>query len=699
MKNIFLIPISNCAPKKIGMTLCITLCIVLPMTIGSAFSQNPLVKVWDYRFGGIDYDWITTLQQTSDGGYILGGWTPSNISGDKTQNSWGDNDFWIVKLDSLGVKLWDKDFGGTGDDRLNTLQQTSDGGYILGGYSDSNISGDKTENSWGSSDYWIIKIDSLGVKQWDKDFGGSSLEDLTSLQQTSDGGYILGGYSGSNISGNKTQNSWGSYDYWVVKLDSLGVIQWDKDFGGSNFDYFTSLQQTSDGGYILGGWSMSDSSGDKTQNSWGLADFWIVKIDSLGVKQWDKDFGGTDNDQFVSLQQTYDRGYILGGWSTSDVSGDKTQNTWGIMDYWVVKIDSLGVKQWDKDFGGIDKDEFFSLHQISNGGYLLSGDSYSPVSGNKSENNLGSEQTWVIKTDSLGNKLWEKTIFTPGHDETGLSIQLRDGCYVFANTTDIGIGGYKSQTGQGAKDYWLIKFCEELQAGFTSPSYLCPGTCIDFTNLSFEATSYQWSFFGGAPDTSTALNPTAICYPNPGSYDVQLIATNANGSDTLLLTDYIHVYPFPPPQSIQQNGDTLFAIPGAGTYQWFYNGNIIQGATEYFYVATQSGNYNVVATDNHGCEAEAVINNVVAGQQSTVDGQQVAIFPNPVNDELRVMSSGFGVTAEISIYNVMGERVLIQESRRKIQEEIIDVSKLGSGLYYIEVKSGEKIYRSKFVKK
>ena len=445
--------------------------IFLAFTINLS-AQNPLVKQWDYRFGGTHIDAITSFQQTNDGGYILGGYSFSVIGGDKTQNTWGSFDYWIVKIDSIGNKQWDKDFGGNGDDELLSLQQTIDGGYILGGYSNSDSSGDKTQNTWGSYDYWIVKIDSLGNKQWDKDFGGTADDLFLSLQQTVDGGYILGGWSISDSSGDKSQPSWGASDYWIIKIDSLGNKQWDKDFGGSGFDQLYSLQQTTDGGgYILGGFSLSNISGDKTQNSWGLYDYWIVKVDSFGNKQWDRDFGGTDYDQLLSLQQTADEGYILGGWSNSGISPDKTQNTWGGYDYWIIKIDSLGNKQWDKDFGGTD-DEFGNVFQTTDGGYLMAGTSYSPISGNKTEVNLGQQQSWIVKTDSLGNMQWDKTIFTLGHDEAGLAIQSKDGCYVIANYTQGGIGGYKTQPSwNNSTDYWIIKFCDTTSTvGINAPN-------------------------------------------------------------------------------------------------------------------------------------------------------------------------------------------------------------------------------------
>jgi len=678
-----------------------------------AFSQNPLVKMWDYRFGGNDFDNITAIQETIDGGFILGGLSSSGISGDKSQPSQGIIDFWIVKTDSLGVKQWDKDFGGTADDILYSIWQTSDSGFIMGGYSESGIGGDKTQASWGGSDYWIVKTDALGNKQWDMDFGGTGSDYLYSIQQTADKGFILGGSSISGISGDKSQPSWGNFDYWIVKTDSQGIKQWDMGFGGSADEWLYSIQQTIDSGFILGGYSNSGISGNKSQASWGVADYWIVKTDALGSKQWDMDFGGTEQDVLSSIEQTSDSGFILGGYSNSGISGNKSQATWGLADCWILKTDALGNKQWDKDFGGTVNEELFKVSQTTDGGYLISGDSYSPIGGDKTENNLGSEQTWVLKTDALGNKQWDKTILTSGHDETGLAIQIGDGCYLMSNFTNAGIAGYKSQASwNSSNDYWIIKFCENLHAGFSSPSSICPGTCIDFVNLSFQATFYQWSFPGATPNTSTAVNPTNICYSTPGSYDVELIASNANGSDTLLLSNYITVYPTPPPQGITQSGDTLFAIAGAAGYQWYFNSSIITGATDYFYIAPASGNYNVVATDNNGCEVEAVINNVIAGNsQLAVGSSPLEIFPNPVIDKFTIQKLfpiAIGITSEtafeISVYNVLGEKVMAVCCGQSAKADpssggwTVDCGHLAEGLYYLEISSGKKIYRTKFLK-
>src|SRR5688572_1611741 len=198
----------------------------------------------------------------------------------------------MTPLFSISQEIeWQNTIGGSDHDELFSIQQTADGGYIAGGVSFSNMSGDKTENCMGAVDYWIVKTDSTGTIQWQNTIGGSNNDILTDIHQTVDGGYILGGYSSSNISGDKTENS-NFADFWIVKTDNLGNIQWQNTIGGSNHDLLFSLHQTTDGGYILGGYSLSNISGDKTENSNGSKDFWIVKTDNLGNIQWQNTIGG-----------------------------------------------------------------------------------------------------------------------------------------------------------------------------------------------------------------------------------------------------------------------------------------------------------------------------------------------------------------------------------------------------------------------
>src|SRR6185436_15876568 len=172
--------------------------------------------------------------------------------------------------------------------------------------------------------------------EWQNTIGGSASDQLSSIKKTFDGGYISGGVSGSSVSGDKTENCLGAIDFWVVKVNAVGNIQWQNTIGGSSFDILSSLDQTADGGYILGGSSQSNISGDKTE-------------DGIGNIQWQNTIGGSFSDNLLSIQQTFDGGYILGGYSSSNISGDKTENSvgaFGAYDYWIVKIDSNGIVQW-----------------------------------------------------------------------------------------------------------------------------------------------------------------------------------------------------------------------------------------------------------------------------------------------------------------------------------------------------------------
>jgi uncharacterized delta-60 repeat protein len=257
---------------------------------------------WSKTIGGTNSDGIYSLQQTSDGGYILGGWTNSFGA--------GSSDMFVVKLDSSGNISWSKTIGGTNSDGIYSLQQTSDGGYILGGWT--------TSFGAGGYDMFVVKLDSSGNISWSKTIGGTNGDVIFSLQQTSDGGYILGGWT--------TSFGAGGYDMFVVKLNSSGNISWSKTIGGTNGDGIYSLQQTSDGGYILGGWTNSFGAGS--------IDMFVVKLDSSGNISWSKTIGGTNIDYIHSLQQTSDGGYILGGYTTSFGAGSS--------DMFVVKLTSSG---------------------------------------------------------------------------------------------------------------------------------------------------------------------------------------------------------------------------------------------------------------------------------------------------------------------------------------------------------------------
>jgi len=304
---------------------------------------------WNKTFGGSQDDMALSVQQTSDSGYIIAGYTESYGA--------GGADFWLVKTDSNGNKLWNKTFGGTYDDWARAVQQASDGGYIIAGHTES--------YGAGSMDFWLVKTDANGTEQWNKTLGGTYDDWASSVQQTTDSGYIIAGRTESYGAG--------SEDVWLVKADSNGNKLWNKTFGGSQDDMALSVQQTSDGGYIVAGETCSYGAGHY--------DVWLVKTDANGTEQWNKTFGGLGIDWAYSVQQTTDSGYIVAGGTTSYGVG-----SW---DFWLVKTDANGTKQWDKTFGGTDKENALSIQQTANDGYILAGwtESYS----------AGSADFWLIK--------------------------------------------------------------------------------------------------------------------------------------------------------------------------------------------------------------------------------------------------------------------------------------------------------------
>jgi hypothetical protein len=287
---------------------------------------------WQKSYGGSGWDRANSIQETTDGGYIVAGWSSSN-DGDVSGNIYFSDNYWIVKLDVNGIIQWQRTFGGdSGGGGTTSIQQTSDGGYIVAGFYTDN-GGDVTGNH-GQFDYWIVKIDAFGILQWQKSLGGSVEDYANSIQQTSDGGYIVAGQSNSN-DGDVTGNH-GEPDYWIVKLDPNGIIQWQKSLGGSSWDQASAIQQTTDGGYLVTG-SSSSNDGDVTGNH-GDGDLWVVKLDLNGNIEWQKSYGGSGGEGAHSIQETSDGGYIVAGYSNSN-DGDVSGNH-GDGDLWVVKLNS-----------------------------------------------------------------------------------------------------------------------------------------------------------------------------------------------------------------------------------------------------------------------------------------------------------------------------------------------------------------------
>lgn len=424
------------------------------------YAQDPSI-LWQRTIGGSGDETLYSIKQTPDGGYIVGGASGSDISGDKTDASNGFFDIWIVKADAEGNIEWQNSIGGNALDDLHSIELTPDGGFIACGESTSDISGDKTENSRGLDDYWIVKLDASGNVEWDKTIGGSDSESFPQIRVSNDS-YLISGDSWSNISGDKTENAIGEDDYWLLKLDLSGNIIWQKTIGGSSYDSFSTMALTHDGGCILGGYSDSNISGNKTENSKGGYDFWIVKLDSSGDIVWDKTIGGSGTDVLNSIVQTLDNGFLLSGRSSSDISGDKTENSEGESDFWIVKLASNGTIEWQNTIGGNDIDQAYSANQTSDGGYIIGGFSRSTISGDKTENGQGNFDCWLVKINNVGIIEWQNTIGGSEIDGITSVMQSSDGSYILGGNSQSNISGDKSENSRGGQDYWIIKHAQTL---------------------------------------------------------------------------------------------------------------------------------------------------------------------------------------------------------------------------------------------
>jgi hypothetical protein len=408
-----------------------------------AFAQTAPAIEWQKALGGSLDDNAKSIQQTTDSGYIVAGVANSN-SGNVSGNH-GSGDYWIVKLGKGGKTQWQKCLGGSSDDQASSIQQTADGGYIVAGISNSN-NGDVSGNH-GGGDYWIVKLNKNGNIQWQKCLGGGGYDYAASIRQTTDSGYIVAGTSYSNdgdVSGNH-----GSYDYWIVKLNKNGNMQWQKCLGGSSDDGAASIHQTADSGYIVGGYSLSNDK--NVSGNHGYYDYWIVKLNKNGNMQWQKCLGGKQMDQAKSVQQTTDGGYIVAGFAYSN-DGDVSNNH-GTVDYWIVKLNKQGNIQWQKCFGGSDDDRANSIQQTTDSGYIVAGHS---VSNDKNvSGNHGYYDYWIVKLNKRSEKQWQKCLGGSNDDRANSIQQTKDNGYIVAGYS---LSNDKNVSGNhGSGDYWIVK--------------------------------------------------------------------------------------------------------------------------------------------------------------------------------------------------------------------------------------------------
>lgn len=408
---------------------------------------------WVRSFGGSGEDTPRTLITTSDGGYAILGYTNST-DGDLVDKTSEVNDYWLLKLDIDGNLQWSKTYGGSMDDRGQSVVQTMDGGYVITGYAMSS-DGDGSNNQ-GFHDNWIVKLDATGNIQWERSYGFSGHDHSYDVLQTNDGGYFFIGFldiTAARADGYEEKGysltRHGVGEFWGTKIDALGNIEWRRYFGGTNNDRAHAVVQADDGGFVMAGFSESDDF--DISNTKGSYDFWVLKINTQGDLVWERSFGGTGIEISQDIVKTEDGNYVVTGHTFSNDTNVSKNN--GESDVWMIKIDDSGNLLWETTLGGSQFDAAENVSLAKDGGFIISGNSKSSdadVTENEGENDI-----WVIKTDANGNLIWQDSYGGTGLDFGFDALQSNDGGIVLVGEMDD--PGFLELQGKGKTDLVLIK--------------------------------------------------------------------------------------------------------------------------------------------------------------------------------------------------------------------------------------------------
>lgn len=400
---------------------------------------------WDKSVGGVHSEYLFDVISTLDYGFILAGSSFSDKSGVKLKRSEGDLDYFVWKMDRNGKEEWQLSFGGAGQDVLKSISQTKDMGYVLGGYSNlikrKNLLKQKKDN-----DIWVVKVNAKGIVEWDESYGNGGDERLVSIKQVKDGGYIIVGTTNlSVLDKGKTAN--GGTDYWIIKTNKKGEIEWERVMGGIYNDEPKVVVETTDG-FIVGGISNSPASGDKMKENFGGDDIWILELNDKGDKVNEYTFGSESDDDVNDIIKV-DDGYIITGSTYSkNREGNLLVSSKVGSDFFMIKTDLSfqSLSQRSFDFG--ENEILTSTAYLPNEKLLLSGYRIDGVSEKKS--------CISIVVDNMEEILWEKELVVKGNDLLRKSIVTRDGAIVLAGNSTGKNLKYKTSE-QGRNDYWIVK--------------------------------------------------------------------------------------------------------------------------------------------------------------------------------------------------------------------------------------------------
>jgi len=418
-----------------------TFFVALLFCLSSVHAQNLL---WQKSYGGSRPDNTPRLLPVSNG-YIFCGSTQSSDGDVSSLN--GFIDVWLVRLDTAGHILWEKTYGGGGNDVATNFYRTKDSGYVICGHTySSNIQGG-TNVMRGLGDAWLLKLDSLGNVQWHKTYGGSEPDYFFDLVQIQDGGFILAGYTMS--SNYDVGNFIGGSDLWLMRVNSIGGLVWERTFGGSRYELGRSIVKTDDGGYLIAG-SATSNDGD-ISNHKGLADGWVIKVNAAGILQWQKTYGGSDNDEIWKIQKAGNN-YVLVGETRSSDMDIKAHN--GRNDAWIFAIDGNGQLLWSKNYGGSWDDAVRDIIPAFGGqGYMLTGYTRSYDGDVTSNHDSVSSDVWVMMTNNSGDLEWEHCYGGYNNDFGTSILSISPDRFLFSASTTSDSGDITFSFGDS--DCWL----------------------------------------------------------------------------------------------------------------------------------------------------------------------------------------------------------------------------------------------------
>lgn len=432
---------------------------ILILSIPFSKAQNPSIE-WQKCMGGSEDDKGHSIIQTTDGGFISVGLTRStdfDLIGNLT-SSWSD--LFVVKFSSNGIVEWKKCIGGTGGEYYPSIIETNDGNYLIAGASSSNdedVSGNHGNYNgidW-NLDAWIVKLDNFGNIIWQKCYGGSDHEIVRRLIQIPDGGFVFAGYTASYDGDLDNLNFFeNNQQGWVVKIDSIGTIQWQKLIGGLGEDFLYSIQLTSDSGFIVAGVTTSHD-GDVIGN-YGVESAWVVKLSNTGSIQWQKCIGRGYYSKATDVKQCSDGGYIVACEKMVPVGTEM-----GYSQGYVIKLTSSGNVEWEKQLGGNRDDFLNSIQETVDGGFIVGGSTYSWDGDLQGTPYLGNLDYWIIKLSSIGNIEWQRRIGGNNVDRLFSILQTSDLGYILAGETksknnDV-IGLHLNGSNSYYYDMWIVK--------------------------------------------------------------------------------------------------------------------------------------------------------------------------------------------------------------------------------------------------